>query len=171
LRLKAHTVIRVEEKNECMLVWIDRLGRRLLRCGVCRQRCLEVHDIRKEREWRDLSMRNLALKLRYRPRRVECPRCGRHSRNSRRCCGAISKKGLAGVVPPCSNVPSASVRLTSFKDRCASRPAMLRAEYGLKYGLNRLAPLHLVQVLILTPNSWKVEYAKSPLVCRASEAR
>jgi transposase len=76
LRLKAHTVTKVEETAECMLVWIDRLGRRLLRCGVCRQRCLEVHDVRKEREWRDLSMRKLALKLRYRPRRVECPRCG-----------------------------------------------------------------------------------------------
>jgi len=32
--------------------------------------------VRKEREWRDLSMRNLPLKLRYRPRRVRCPRCG-----------------------------------------------------------------------------------------------
>jgi transposase len=59
-----------------MLVHIDRLGKRLLRCGVCRQRCLEVHDIRKEREWRDLSMRKLPLKLRYHPRRVACPRCG-----------------------------------------------------------------------------------------------
>jgi hypothetical protein len=43
---------------------------------VCRRRCLEVHDIRQEREWRDLSMRKLALKLRYRPGRVACPRCG-----------------------------------------------------------------------------------------------
>jgi transposase len=76
LRLKAHTVTRVEEADEHMLVHIDRLGKRLLRCGVCRQRCLEVHDIRKEREWRDLSMRKLPLKLRYCPRRVECPRCG-----------------------------------------------------------------------------------------------
>src|SRR5262249_48790819 len=59
-----------------MVVQIDRLGKRLLRCGVCRQRCLEVHDIRREREWRDLSMRKLPLKLRYRPRRVRCPRCG-----------------------------------------------------------------------------------------------
>ena len=31
--------------------------------------------------------------------------------------------------------------------------------------------LHLVKVLILTPNSWKVEYAKSPLVCRAADTR
>ena len=70
LRLKAHTVTKVEETGECMLVYIDRLGKRLLRCGVCRQRCLEVHDIREEREWRDLSMRKLPLKLRYCPRRV-----------------------------------------------------------------------------------------------------
>ncbi len=76
LRLKAHTVTKVEETDECMLVHIDRLGKRLLRCGVCRQRCREVHDIRKERGRRDLSMRKLPLKMRYRPRRVECPRCG-----------------------------------------------------------------------------------------------
>jgi transposase len=76
LRLKAHTVTRVEETAECMLVYIDRLGNRLLRCGVCRRRCQQVHDIRKQREWRDLSMRKLPLQLRYRPRRVECSRCG-----------------------------------------------------------------------------------------------
>jgi transposase len=76
LGLKAHTVTKVEESGEEMTVSIDRLGQRLLRCGVCRKRCKEVHDIRKQREWRDLSMRKLSLKLRYRPRRVECPRCG-----------------------------------------------------------------------------------------------
>jgi transposase len=76
LRLKAHTVTRVEETAECMVVYIDRLSNRLLRCGVCRRRCRQVHDIRKQREWRDLSMRKLPLQLRYRPRRVECPRCG-----------------------------------------------------------------------------------------------
>src|SRR5438552_15542232 len=59
-----------------MNVHIDRLGRRLLRCGLCRQRCRKVHSVRKPREWRDLSMRKLPLKLRYQPRRVECPRCG-----------------------------------------------------------------------------------------------
>jgi transposase len=76
LRLKAHTVTKVEETDEYMLVLLDRLGRRLLRCGVCRQRCREVHSVRPEREWHDLSMRKLPLRLRYRPRRVECPRCG-----------------------------------------------------------------------------------------------
>jgi transposase len=76
LRLKAHSVIGVEETDKCMIVRIDRLGKRLLRCGVCRQRCRQVHDVRAERQWRDLSMRKLPLVLRYCPRRVECPRCG-----------------------------------------------------------------------------------------------
>jgi transposase len=76
LHLKAHKVTQVVETDEFMLVYIDRLGGRLLRCGVCRQRCQEVHDIRKKREWRDLSMRKLPLILCYRPRRVKCPRCG-----------------------------------------------------------------------------------------------
>src|SRR5450631_4711085 len=76
LGLKAHTVTKVEETEKYLIVHIDRLGGRLLRCGLCRQRCLAVHDIRAEREWRDLSMRKSTLILRYRPRRVECPRCG-----------------------------------------------------------------------------------------------
>jgi transposase len=76
LGLKAHTVTKVEETERYMIVHIDRLGRRLLRCGVCRQRCRKLHSMRKPREWRDRSMRNIPLKLRYRPRRVECPRCG-----------------------------------------------------------------------------------------------
>jgi transposase len=76
LRLAAHTVTKVEETDQFMLVHIDRLGKRLLRCGVCRQRYREVHDVRREREWRDLSMRKLPLKLLYCPRRVACPRCG-----------------------------------------------------------------------------------------------
>src|SRR6202158_734390 len=59
-----------------MIVSIDRLGKRLLRCGVCGQRCREVHSVRKERDWRGLSLREVPLKLRSRPRRVECPRCG-----------------------------------------------------------------------------------------------
>ena len=76
LRLKAHTVTKVEETAEQMVVFIDRLGQRLLRCGVCRQRCREVQDVRKQRVWKDLSLRKLPLKLCYRPRRVKCPRCG-----------------------------------------------------------------------------------------------
>jgi len=66
LGLKAHTVTEVEETEEFMVVHIDRLGSRLLRCGLCRQRCRKVHSMQKPRVWRDLSMRKLPLKLRYR---------------------------------------------------------------------------------------------------------
>jgi transposase len=76
LGLKAHTVTKVEETEKFMVVHIDRLGGRLLRCGLCRRRCQKVHSMQKPRVWRDLSMRKLPLKLRYQPRRVECPRCG-----------------------------------------------------------------------------------------------
>src|SRR5262249_1048706 len=76
LRRKAHTVtdLQVEETDEFMIVSIDRPAKRLLRCGVCGQRCPEVHSVRKEGDWRDLSQRKLPLKLRYGPRPVECPR-------------------------------------------------------------------------------------------------
>src|SRR5215471_18084753 len=60
LGLKAHTVTKVEETEKYMVVHIDRLRRRLLRCGVCRQRCRKLHSVRKAREWRDLSMREFA---------------------------------------------------------------------------------------------------------------
>jgi transposase len=76
LRLKAHRVTKVETSEENMIIWIDRLGNRLLRCGVCRKRCRQVHSVRKERDWRDLAMRKMSLRLGYRPRRVKCPRCG-----------------------------------------------------------------------------------------------
>jgi transposase len=76
LRLKAHRVRKVESSEDSLIILIDRMGMRLLRCGVCRKRCLHVHSVRKEREWQDLSMRQSRLILRYCPRRVECPRCG-----------------------------------------------------------------------------------------------
>jgi hypothetical protein len=68
LGLMAHTVMKVEENERYMMVHIDRLGRRLLRLGCAGNdvgRC--TVSIRKAREWRDLSMRKLPLRLRYRP--------------------------------------------------------------------------------------------------------
>jgi hypothetical protein len=43
--------------DKSMVVHIDRLGRRLLRCGVCWQRCRQVDGTRPQRELRDLAMR------------------------------------------------------------------------------------------------------------------
>jgi len=76
LRLKAHRVTVVETSPEQVVVEIDRLKSRALRCGVCRGRCKKVHQVEEARRWRDLSLRNLPMVLCYRPRRVRCPRCG-----------------------------------------------------------------------------------------------
>jgi transposase len=76
LRLKAHWVSSVELEEEQVVVRIDRLRSRMLRCGLCGHRCRKVHSALGERRWRDLAMRGVALVLRYRPRRVNCPRCG-----------------------------------------------------------------------------------------------
>jgi len=49
------------------LIHIDRFGKRLLRCGVCRRRCRTVHQRRpEERMWRDLSLRDRKTVLRLR---------------------------------------------------------------------------------------------------------
>ena len=45
--LKAHTVTKVEEIEGEMMLPIDRLGKRLLRCGLCPQRCRKVHSVRR----------------------------------------------------------------------------------------------------------------------------
>ena len=76
LRLKAHRVTKVETSEDHMIISIARQGNRRLRCGVCRRPCRQVHSVRKEREWRDLSMRQMPLILRYPPCRVKCRRCG-----------------------------------------------------------------------------------------------
>ena len=76
LGLKVHRVTRVEVTEDSVVVCIDRLGQRLLRCSVCHRRCRKVHGLGRQREWRDLAFRDLSLRLRYRPRRVDCPRCG-----------------------------------------------------------------------------------------------
>ncbi len=78
LRLKAHRVTAVKVGSEQVVVEIDRLKSRALRCGVCRGHCRKVHQVEEVRSWRDLSLRHLPMVLHYRPRRVRCARCGVH---------------------------------------------------------------------------------------------
>jgi transposase len=75
LALKAHRVTKVEETGEQMGSSHRPTGEAAAALRY-RQRSLQVHSIRKERQCRDLSIRKVTLILCYRPRRVECPRCG-----------------------------------------------------------------------------------------------
>ncbi len=79
LRLKAHTVVKAEEREAEgeLVVHIERLGHRRLRCGECGLEASRVAPIRRpERRWRDLTMREHLVELVYAPYRVWCPRCG-----------------------------------------------------------------------------------------------
>jgi len=78
LKLKAHRVSQVEQIEQTVVIHIDRLGNRRLRCAQCGRPGRRVHDVRPVRQWKDLSMRGVSLLLRYQPRRVECRDCGVH---------------------------------------------------------------------------------------------
>ena len=79
LRLKAHTVVKVEEDETAgeLVVHLDRVGHRRLRCGECGREARRVAPTRRPvRRWRDLAMREHLVELVYAPYRVWCRRCG-----------------------------------------------------------------------------------------------
>jgi len=76
LRLKAHTVTEVEERPDGVLVRIDFIRGRRVRCGGCGRLTSRVVHRRAERRWRDLSLRDRPLTLAYMPCRVRCRSCG-----------------------------------------------------------------------------------------------
>lgn len=56
LKMKAHLVPKVEETPEEVVVWIDRLGQRSLRCGRCGLVVRQAHSRGPFRRWRHLAM-------------------------------------------------------------------------------------------------------------------
>jgi transposase len=79
LRLKAHRVIEVEQDEVAgeLVVHLDRLGHRRLRCGECGREAPRVAPTRRPaRRWRDLAMRDHLVELVYSPFRVWCATCG-----------------------------------------------------------------------------------------------
>jgi len=79
LGLKAHTVVKVElrEADEVLVVQVERLGHRRLRCGACGREARQVAPTRRpERRWHDLAMRTHQVWLVYAPYRVWCRQCG-----------------------------------------------------------------------------------------------
>lgn len=79
LGLKAHTVVKVEERetDQTLVIHVERLGQRRLCCGACSRDAPRVAATRRPtRRWRDLAMREHIVELVYAPYRVWCPRCG-----------------------------------------------------------------------------------------------
>jgi len=76
LRLKAHRVREVREESGRLVAEIEAIPGRALRCGHCSRRTTRRHSRQPPREWRDLSVRDQPLVLRYAPVRVACVACG-----------------------------------------------------------------------------------------------
>lgn len=74
--MKAHRVREVREEEGRLVAVVEWIEGRLLRCGNCSLRSDRVHGRQREREWRDLRIREQELVLRYAPLRVRCRRCG-----------------------------------------------------------------------------------------------
>jgi len=86
LGLKAHTVAQVEarEAESELIVRVERLGERHLRCGVCGLPAARTAPTRRpERRWHDLAMRDYTVWLVYAPYRVWCPQYGLRGNGSR----------------------------------------------------------------------------------------
>lgn len=78
LGMKSHYVAGIAETEDAVAVYVERIGRRQLNCIRCGLPCKSTHGrSKKQRTWRDLSLRKTALKISYRPFRVCCPRCKR----------------------------------------------------------------------------------------------
>jgi len=77
LGLKAHHVVKVDETPTELMVYVERLGARRLRCGACGGEAPRTAPRpRPPRRWRDLGMREHHVVLVYAPYRVWCRRCG-----------------------------------------------------------------------------------------------
>ncbi len=76
LGMKSHYVARVEETEDAVIAYVERIGRRQLNCARCGLPCKSTHGrSKKQRTWRDLSLRKSPMKISYRPFRVCCHRC------------------------------------------------------------------------------------------------
>ncbi len=72
-------MVKVEEREaeQALVVHVERLGQRRLRCGECGLEAKQVAPTRRPaRRWRDLTMREHLVAIVYAPYRVWCRRCG-----------------------------------------------------------------------------------------------
>jgi len=78
LGVKDHKVVSVSGDTTHLVVRLDRKLGRKLTCSGCGGRA-RVYDTSKERSWRHVPLWGIPVTLVYRPRRVNCPRCGKRT--------------------------------------------------------------------------------------------
>jgi len=147
LGLKAHRVTGVEPSDMRLLIQIDRLGRRRLRCGRCRHPAQTVGGPRSERRWLDLSPRGVTMVLPYRPRRVRGRKCGvRVEAFPWAEAWARVTRALAGAVVALARAQSwqETARLYGLNWKSVAGLVRRAVEYGLAE--RRRKPLHWIGI-------------------------
>lgn len=75
LGINNHVVKKVMQDEEGLVIELDVKKRRRLPCNVCGERG-RVRDRLNEREWKHVWLWGIPTRLRYRPARVRCRKCG-----------------------------------------------------------------------------------------------
>ena len=75
LGIKDHHIRKITGDTKGITIHLDLVHRRKLSCSGCDGR-YPVRDRLKERSWRHVPMWNIPVTIRYRPARVNCPKCG-----------------------------------------------------------------------------------------------
>jgi len=83
LGIKDHRIVKIDGGLENIVIHIAAITRRHLPCGVCGKRAKRVDRVGTERNFLHVPLWGIAVLLRYRPWRVNCPivaYAGRHFR-------------------------------------------------------------------------------------------
>jgi len=76
LGIKDHRIVKIEDGIENMVIHLSAIRRRHLPCGACGRRARPVDRVKTERDFLHVPFWGIAVFLRYRPWRVNCPDCG-----------------------------------------------------------------------------------------------
>lgn len=147
LRLKSHRVWQVREEPDRLVAEIEWIAGRTLMCSNCSRRTARIHARQPPREWRDLSVRDRPLVLRYAPLRVRCPACGprvEHLPWAHK--WQRITKALAGVIARLSR--HLSWKETAAHYRVDWKTVATVVERAVAWGLKHLVwkPLHVIGI-------------------------
>jgi transposase len=76
LEIKDHRIVKISDGLGNIVIHLAAIKRRHLPCGGCGQRARRVDRVKSERDFLHVPFWGMAVFLRYRPWRVDCPSCG-----------------------------------------------------------------------------------------------
>lgn len=135
LGVKWIRVTRVKQVGHVIHGWLKSRAGSRPRCSVCRRKC-SGYDTRRERCWRYVRLWGVRVNLHYRPRRVDCPRCGQVMEEMPWSCGKspLSLQLVVFLAQLARLLPWQDVsRLTGEQWNTVRAAVRLAVDYGLAH--------------------------------------